>query len=184
VSRKILTAALALSCLAPAAHARRRQQQQQATPQTHTTARAREKTQTQDAARTRAGAADAEREAVKRVVETYLHSEEADERKRACDAEAKIFTYDERADRLRESRLSRNGQGARGKVGRSRQQVVHVDVAGDAATVRVETELSPGAPDAPFAKHAQYVSLLKFKTGWKIVAVLMPPLRPREPAGR
>jgi hypothetical protein len=55
------------------------------------------------------------------------------------------------------------------------QKIVHIDAAEDAATVKVETDLSSGA--AKISKHIQYLSLLKISGEWKIVSVLMPPVK-------
>ena len=53
------------------------------------------------------------------------------------------------------------------------QKIVAVDVAQDAATVKVESEFAPFSAGEQPRKHFQYLSLLKLAGEWKIVSVLM-----------
>lgn len=66
----------------------------------------------------------------------------------------------------------------------STQKIVAVDVAQDAATVKVETEFAPFSAGEQPRRHFQYLSLLKLAGEWKIVSILMPPLRFAEVAGK
>lgn len=145
---KVLLAALLLLCCAPA--------------------------RAQEAARGVGG--DAEGEAVKRAVETYLFAEYDDEKKSPIHPEAKIFSVDSTGKRIRFTTIlktkARTVKGA--KVARSPQRVVSVETAGDAAYVKVATDFTPEGPkDAP-PEHVQFISLLKLEGEWKIVSILMP----------
>lgn len=130
----------------------------------------------------REAGAEAERDAVRRAVETYLYAEETDERKSVIHPGTKIYSVDRTGSRVTETPISTPARkppkgAARVRVV-SRQKVVSVDLAEGGATVKVETDLSPGEDRYP--KHTQYISLLKVKGEWKIVSILMPPV----PGGR
>ncbi len=118
----------------------------------------------------------AEREAVRKVVETYLFAEYDDEKKSPLHPEAKIFTVDEAGKRIKFTTIlkskARRVKGA--KISRSPQKVVSVEVAGNAAYVKVATDFSPEGPkDAP-PEHVQFISLMKLEGEWKILSILMP----------
>jgi hypothetical protein len=118
----------------------------------------------------------AEREAVKRAVETYLYAEYDDEKKSPLHPEAGIFTVDEVGKRIRFTTIlkskARKVKGA--KTSRGPQKVVSVEVAGNAAYAKVATDFSPeGPPEAP-PEHVQFISLMKLGDEWKIVGILMP----------
>ena len=123
---------------------------------------------------------EAEREAVKRVVETYLFAEYDDEKKSPIHPEAKIFTVDEVGKRIRFTTIlktkARKVKGA--KTSRSPQKVTSVEVAGDAAWVKVATDFSPEGPEDVPPEHVQLISLLKLEGEWKIVSILMPSTAP------
>jgi hypothetical protein len=53
------------------------------------------------------------------------------------------------------------------------QKIIAVDVAQDAATVKVESEFAPFSAGEQPRKHFQYLSLLKLAGEWKIVSALM-----------
>ena len=123
----------------------------------------------------------AEREAVKKVVETYLFAEYDDEKKSPIHPEAKIFTVDEVGKRIRFTTIlkskARKVKGA--KTSRSPQKVVSVEVAGNAAYVKVATDFTPEGPrDAP-PEHVQFISLMKLEGEWKILSILMPSMARR-----
>ena len=131
-----------------------------------------------------AGAQDAgdaaEREAVRRVVETYLYAEYDDEKKSPVHPEAKIFSADSGGKRIRFTTIlktkARQPKGAR--TSRSPQKVVAVEVVNDAAWVTVATDFTPeGPPDAP-PEHIQFISLMRLEGVWKIVSILMPSTAP------
>ena len=65
----------------------------------------------------------------------------------------------------------------------SQQKISAIDVTTDGASVKVETEFPSDSNVAP-RKHIQYISLLKLKGEWKIVSILMPPLRFAELASK
>ena len=128
-------------------------------------------------ARGQAPAADAEKEDVRKVVETYLFSEEADEKRATFLEDARIVFVGADGKESRVEAVSKGGKGrTRGKIGRATQKVISVDVLNDAASVKVETVLAPDEPDV--MKHSQYLWLLKTKTGWKIAGILMPGVAP------
>ena len=123
-------------------------------------------------------AADAEREAVRKVVETYLFSEEAGEKRSTFVEGARIIFVAPDGKQTRVEAVSR-GAGRSRKGGRtmsSPQKIVSIDVLHDAASVKVETLLMP---DTPYAlKHTQYLWLLKTEAGWKLAGILMPGAAP------
>lgn len=121
--------------------------------------------------------AEREREAVKRVVETYLYAEGVEEVKSVSDPQAKIITPDDGTGRIRETLLSKPaGKRPRGaRTTRNPQKIVAIDIAdGVAASVKVVTELITNARPPAAPPHFQYLSLLKLNGQWKIVGVLMP----------
>jgi uncharacterized protein YdaL len=119
-------------------------------------------------------AQDAEKDAVKRVVETYLFSENDDERKQTLYNEAKIFSTDTDGKKIEQKRFT-SSKRVKGARIISLQKVISIDVFEDAATVKVETDLSDG--DIKIPKHYQYISLLKTNGAWKIVSILMPKIK-------
>jgi len=117
-----------------------------------------------------------EKEAVKRVVETYLFSEEDAERKQALYSQAKIFSTNPANNKIQETPVSAKAKKTpKGTKIVSVQRVVNIDIAEDGATVKVETDLS--TPDNKRPKHFQYISLLKIGGEWKIVSILMPKIK-------
>ena len=123
-----------------------------------------------------AGTGD-ERDAVKRAVETYLYAEEPEERKRVISPRAKIYSVDPSGSKMTETPLSTQAKKLPkgGKV-ISRQKIVSMDVTQGGASVKVETDLS--SEQVKYPKHIQYLSLLKLSGEWKIISILMPPLKP------
>ena len=126
--------------------------------------------------------ADRERDAVRRVVETYLYAEEGEERKRAISPLAKILSVDASGGKIIETPISKPAKRHKGARERSRQRIVSVDVVEGAASVKVETDLSSDTLKAP--THLHYLSLMKVGGEWKIVGILMPPLRAPETVGK
>ena len=119
--------------------------------------------------------ADKDRDAIRQVVETYLYAENPEERKRVLYSQAKIVSVDLNQARVIETPLSKTATKLPKKaITKSRQKIVSIDVAGGGASVKVETDLSSEARQAP--KHIHYLSLLKVSGEWKIVSILMPPL--------
>jgi hypothetical protein len=127
-------------------------------------------------ARGQGPAADPEAEAVRKVVETYLFTEETGEKKETLLEGARlVFVGPDGKEHHVESISKRKGQ-TRGKVSRATQKVISIDVLNDAASVKVETVLAPDTPAA--LKHSQYLWLLKTEAGWKIAGILMPRVAP------
>lgn len=121
-------------------------------------------------------ATDKERGAVRQVVETYLYSEEPEERKRTLSAQTKILSLDQTGTKVVETPISKRAKKLPGRaITRSRQKIVNIDLIDRGASVKVETDLSSDTSHLP--KHIQYLSLLKVNNEWKIVSVLMPPIR-------
>lgn len=125
---------------------------------------------------------EAERNAVRRAVETYLYAEEAEERKGVVHPGTKIYSVDQSGSRVTETPISTSARkppkGATAGRVVSRQKVVSIDLTHGGASVKVETDLS--SDEAQYPKHTQYISLLKVGGEWKIVSILMPPVRGRE----
>jgi hypothetical protein len=113
-------------------------------------------------------AQNTEKDAVKRVVETYLFSEIDDERKQTLFAEAKIFSTNRESKKIEETPVSKKTKKVKGARIVSVQKVVNIDIFENGATVKVETDLSDG--DVKIPKHFQYISLLKANGAWKISA--------------
>ena len=125
---------------------------------------------------------DKEKNAIRQVVETYLFAEEGEERKRTISPQAKILSVDPGGSKVIETPVSKSATKPKGARERSRQKIVSMDVTEGGAAVKVETELSSDTLKIP--KHIHYLSLLKVSGEWKIVGILMPPLRTSEPAGK
>ena len=125
---------------------------------------------------------ETEETAVRRVVETYLYAEEVEEKRRVIYPKAKIYSVNEDDGKLTETPIAapakKMPKGS--KPGRSRQKIASVDVIGQGAAVKVETDFA--SVEIQGRKHFQYISLLKVKGEWKIMSILMPPVRFAEPA--
>ncbi len=134
------------------------------------------------AARGQGPVADPEAEAVRKVVETYLYTEEVDEKKETFLEGARIVFVGPDGKQSRVESGSKRNLQTGGKVWRATQKVVSIDVLNDAASVKVETVLAPDTPAA--LRHLQYLWLLKTEAGWKIAGILMPSVRPPAPAGK
>lgn len=113
---------------------------------------------------------------VKQAVNTYIAKTDAEAVKRVLSPEAKIISIDTANKKVTESLISRPYKAKAGEtVSPGVQKITAVDITDGGATVKVETTLSaPGVAPQP---HTQYISLLKVGREWKIVSILMPPLR-------
>ncbi len=122
--------------------------------------------------------ANSEQTAVKRVVEDYLSKKDSEAVKRSLSADAKIISVDGRG-RVVETLISRpSKQRADATTILPEQKVTTIDVTESGASVKVESEFpSEVKPSILPHKHIQYISLLKINGEWKIVSVLMPPLK-------
>ena len=116
--------------------------------------------------------------AVRRVVEDYLSKKDLQAVKRALSADAKIISVDGRG-RVVETLMSKPfRQRTDVTTVLPEQRIVAIDVTEDGASVKVESEFpSDLKPAVMPRKHIQYVSLLKVNGEWKIVSILMPPLK-------
>ena len=117
-------------------------------------------------------AQDAEKDAVKRVVETYLFSENDAERRQMLFDEAKIFSINPADGQIYGKSFTKAKKPPKGTVIVALQKVISIDVFENAASVKVETDLS--YRDIKVPKHYQFISLLKPGGAWKIVSILMP----------
>jgi len=129
---------------------------------------------------------DAEKDAVRKTVETYLYAEESDERKSPLNGDAKIYGIDSGRGRIKVTSLSRPvGKQAKGvKTLRSRQKIVSIDIVNDGASVKVSTDLTPDDKSDGVDDHFQFIWLLKDGGEWKVVSILMPSMTPRGAMGR
>lgn len=116
---------------------------------------------------------DAERDAIKRVVETYLFAEDSDERKQTVFSKTKILSINPDG-KVAETPISKSSRKPKGARERSKQKVSMIDYTDGGAMVKIETDLSSETTKVP--KHFHYLSLLKVNGEWKIVSVLMPPV--------
>ena len=124
---------------------------------------------------------DAEKEAVKRAVETYLYAEETDEKKSPLSDDAKIYDVDSARSRIKVTPLSKpSGKKPKGaKTLRSPQRIVSIDVVNDGASVKVATDFTPDDKTDGADDHFQFIWLLKVGDKWKVVSILMPSVPPR-----
>ena len=129
---------------------------------------------------------DAEKEAVRRTVETYLYAEESGERKSPLSAEARIYGIDSARDRIKVTPLSKSAakEPKGSKILRSRQKIVSIDVVNDGASVKVSTDLTPDDKADEANEHFQFIWLLKAEGEWKVVGILMPGVAKRGAASR
>ena len=122
-----------------------------------------------------------EKDAVRRVVETYLYAEEGEDRKRTISPMAKILSVDPGGSKVIETPTSKSAKNHKGARERSRQKIVSIDMVEGGAFVKVETDVS--SDSVKVLKHLHYLSLLKVSGEWKIVGILMPPFRTSGAAG-
>jgi hypothetical protein len=123
--------------------------------------------------------------AVKRVVEDYLSKKDLKAIERSLSADAKIISVDERG-RIVETLVSKlSKQRADATTILPEQKITAIDVTEGGASVKVESEFSADLkPTVTPRKHVQYISLLKAGGEWKIVSILMPPLKFAEVASK
>ena len=119
-----------------------------------------------------ANAQDAEKDTVKRVAETYLFSEDDNERRQTIYDQGRIYSTNAENNKIEETRFTAAKKKPKGAKIVSLQKIVNIEIAEEAAVVKVETDLSSG--ENKFPKHFQYISLLKAGGSWKIVSILMP----------
>jgi len=126
-----------------------------------------------------------EKEAVRRAVESYL-AKDREMLKRVLYPGAKIFSVESSGKKITKTLISAPAKRLRpgATVFLPPQRIIAIDVTAEGASVKVESDLSSGpAPAVEPRKHIQYISLLKLGGEWKIVSILMPPLRFAEAGG-
>ena len=126
-----------------------------------------------------------EQTVVKRVVDDYLSKKDLKAVERSLSTDAKIISVDGRG-RVVETLISKSSkQRAEATTVLPDQRITAIDVTEGGASVKVESEFSSElkASVSP-QKHVQYVSLLKVNGEWKIVSILMPPLKFAEVASK
>lgn len=116
-------------------------------------------------------------QAVRQVIDTYINGNGTEAKKRLFSDGAKIISTVN--NKVIETPVSKPYKPKEGEtIARSLQKIAAIDVTEGGALVKVETifpgEPSPGLIPQP---HFQYISLLKVDSEWKIVSILMPPLR-------
>jgi ABC-type thiamine transport system substrate-binding protein len=122
---------------------------------------------------------------VKRVVEDYLSKKDLKAVERSLSADAKIISVDGRR-RVVETLISKpSKQRADVTTVLPEQKITAIDVTEGGASVKVESEFSADLkPAVTPRKHIQYISLLKVGGEWKIVSILMPPIKFAEVASK
>lgn len=123
---------------------------------------------------------------VRRVVENYLSKKDPEAVKRAFSADAKIISVNAKSGKLTETLISKPFKQPAGSSSISPgQTIAAIDVTEDGASVKVESEFpADKTPAVSPRKHVQYISLLKISGEWKIVGILMPPLKFAETASK
>ncbi len=113
---------------------------------------------------------------VRKTVNIYIAKNDVEAVKRVLSPDAKIISVDTANKKILESLISKPYQPKTGEaISPSVQKITAVDLTNGGALVKVETTFStPGVAPGP---HTQYISLLKVGLEWKIVSILMPPLR-------
>jgi len=114
---------------------------------------------------------------VRQAVNVYLSGTDSEAKKRLFSPNAKIISLVN--NKIIESPVSKPYKPkANETVAGSVQKIAAIDVGGGGALVKIETTFSGGTNTglAP-QPHIQYISLLKADGEWKIVSILMPPLR-------
>lgn len=113
--------------------------------------------------------------AVRQTVDSYINKTSQN----VLHPDAKIFSTDGAEKRLIETPINKPYKPKKGETtGQSSQRIVAVDLTEGGASVKVETEFPSGMnPAVTPRKHIQYISLLKVNGEWKIVSILMPPLK-------
>ena len=120
-----------------------------------------------------------ERDAVRRVVETYLSKSDPVMVRRTLSPNARIISIESGGGRVVETPIATPAnRRTRGTVTIPAQRIVDIDVTEDGAMVKVESVFAGNStPAVTPPRHIQYISLLRINGEWKIVSILMPPLR-------
>jgi hypothetical protein len=124
---------------------------------------------------------NSEQAAVRQTVEAYINKTNQN----VLHPDAKIFSTDG-TGKLTETPINKPYKPVKGEtVGKSLQQIAAIDITEGGASVKVETQFLAGASSVyTLRKHIQYISLLKVNGEWKIVSILMPPMRFAEMASK
>ena len=122
---------------------------------------------------------------VRKVVEDYLLKRDPRAVERSLARTAKVISADGNG-RVTETPISKPAKHRKGAtINLPEQKIASIDVTEGGALVKVESTFDSsssshesGVPAVSPSVHVQYISLLKVDRGeWKIVSILMPPLR-------
>ncbi len=117
--------------------------------------------------------AKSEETLVRQTVESYINKTTQN----VLHPDAKIISVDGSGKGFSEFKINKPIKPQKGVITvESQQKISAIDVTTDGASVKVETEFTSDSNVVP-RKHIQYISLLKLNGEWKIVSILMPPLR-------
>jgi hypothetical protein len=118
-----------------------------------------------------------EEETIRKVVQHYfdgITNDDVESMKKAFHAKAKIFVIrDEGLEEIKLERVYENMRdNMRRQVGKddAPKRVVSIDQSGDAASVKVQMDYANGT-------QTEYLSLIKFNDGWKVVSKVLSGLR-------
>lgn len=110
---------------------------------------------------------------VRQTVESYINKTSQS----VLHPDAKIISVDGSGKGFSEVKINKPFKPQKGVITvESQQKISTIDVTTDGASVKVETEFTSDSSVVP-RKHIQYISLLKLNGEWKIVSILMPPLK-------
>ena len=110
---------------------------------------------------------------VRQTVESYINKTT----RSVLHPDAKIISVDGSGKGFSEEKINKPFKPQKGVITvESQQKISTIDVTTDGASVKVETEFTSDSNVVP-RKHIQYISLLKLNGEWKIVSILMPPLK-------
>lgn len=117
--------------------------------------------------------AKSEETLVRQTVESYINKTTQN----VLHPDAKIISVDGSGKGFSEFKINKPIKPQKGVITvESQQKISAIDVTIDGASVKVETEFTSDSNVVP-RKHIQYISLLKLNGEWKIVSILMPPLK-------
>lgn len=119
-----------------------------------------------------------ETDSVRRTVEAYISIKDPEQKRNVVDRDARIISVDGQGRRVESLISKRAKHRADAVVVLPEQAITSIDMTDGAALVKVESIfVSDTDTSVSLRKHFQYISLLKLNGDWKIVSILMPPLR-------
>ena len=124
------------------------------------------------------GVAQSDTDGARRAVETYISIKEPASKHDVVYRDARIISIDGQG-RVVESLISKPAKDRKGvTVVLPEQRITSIDMTDGAALVKVESVFPADSTQVTSPRtHIQYISLLKLNGDWKIVSILMPPLR-------